>query len=201
MISYLSMIAVQPQNQRRRRKRDSPPANRILANSKANWIARRAGPASDVARPEDAVGWFSPETACGDTRLARCARTPPPAVGFRCSIKSHPDHRSVRPAQQKRPAPESLAARGTGLAILPVEEEDQVRQLSGLPPAFARLRRATADEIDQISFGSLAVIARESCRPMALRPRLSTGLPLSGHRPVLKRTATWGACVGSPGRF
>ena len=43
-----------------------------------------------------------------------------------------------------------------------------------LPP------RSIEAKINLISFGSLAVVAQESLRPMALRRRLSAGLPLSG---------------------
>ena len=80
------------------------------------------------------------------------------------------------------------------------EKEDRVRQLSGLPSASVRLGRTTADEIDQISFGSLAVVARESFRSMALRPRLSAGLPLSGfHR--FQKNSDLGCLHQQSGRF
>jgi hypothetical protein len=248
MISYLSLTAARPRA-RRRRNRDSPPANRILANSKANWIARRRGPASDPARRAAARGWLSPQAACGGKPLTRCAPTTPPSAGFACSTKSHPDHRSARLAQQKRPAPESLAARGTGLVILPLRKKTRSVSSPGCRPPVLACGELERTRSDQISFGSLAVVAgrrrwappqhplygaplalavasaraldpwlcvpafrsldrrwrlirlRRAGRAVRWKAHLAPGLPLSGHRLVLKRTATWGAHVGSPGRL
>ena len=50
-----------------------------------------------------------------------------------------------------------------------------------LPP------HSTGAKINLISFGSLAVVAQESLRPMALRRRLSAGLPLSGDSPSFQK--------------
>ena len=55
-----------------------------------------------------------------------------------------------------------------------LEKEDRVYELSVLPP------HSIGAKTNLISFGSLAVVAQESLRPMALRRRLSAGLPLSG---------------------
>jgi hypothetical protein len=47
----------------------------------------------------------------------------------------------------------------TAMQFDPSEEEDQVRQLSGLPSAVIRARRNMEDEIGSISFGNLAIMA------------------------------------------
>jgi hypothetical protein len=203
-------------------------------------MTRRTGPTSELARPAAAYGWPSPQTACGANRLARCAPTTPPSAGLACSTKSHPDSPTGSPCPTKKTRSGEPCGSRNRSSDPSVEEEDQVCQLSGLPPACARLGRATADEIRPDLLrqpGSRGWAApsgaagacwgkRPSFRPMALRPRLSVparrwrlvrlrragravrgkahlapGLPLSGHRLVLKRTATWGAHIGSPGRL
>jgi len=103
----------------------------------------------------------------------RCAlRRPPvfrswlhlPITCFPANI-AHPQNKETRSRD-----PVDLAERASNS----LEKEDRVEELSVLPP------RATGAKINLISFGSLAVVAQESLRPMALRRRLSTGLPLSG---------------------